>query len=126
MQPHLLSRDKLILLVVWSFFSFSIMKIFSIFLYASHYIFLWYACVYSILFFVYYVIFKVKFSGLNYLQYTLSKISFVVLVTIFSYIYYKVILLDNDYFIFSFFLAIAISNVLLGSILFLLTLIKRK
>jgi hypothetical protein len=126
MLTHWLNRDKILLLIIWSFFSFSVMKVFSIFLYSISHIFLWYACLYSSLFFVYYFIFKSMFHGkLSFLQYTASNILFVILVAFFSYVYYKLIMLDNDYFTYNVFIAILVSNIVLGSLLFLLTLTKR-
>lgn len=120
-----LNRDKILLLIVWSFFSFSVMKIFSLFLYTIHHIFLWYSCFYSLLYFGYYFILKSRSHiKLNYLQYTANNVLFVMLVTLFSYVYYKAIMLDNDYFAYTFFIAILVSNILLGSLLFLFTLKK--
>jgi len=102
------------------------MKVFSIFFYYAHHIFLWYACLYSLLFFAYYFIFKRMFRlKLSYIQYTANNILFVLLISLFSYLYYKIILLDNDYFAYTFFIAMLISNVVFGSLLFLFTLIKR-
>jgi hypothetical protein len=116
-----------LLLVIWSFFSFSTIKFFSIFLFTIKYSFFWYACLSAFLFFFYYFIFKFRFIvRLNYLQYGVSNILFTGLVTIFSYAYYKVIMLDNDDFVGNFFIAILISNFSLGSLLYLFTLIKRQ
>jgi len=127
MQAALFQRDKILLLAIWSFFSFSVIKFFSIFLYSISHFFLWYTCLYSLLFFLYYFVFKIRFAiGLNYLQYTVSNILFSVLVILFSYAYYKVIMLDNDFFDLNFFIMGIISNLLLGSFLFLFTLIKKK
>ena len=127
MQTGIIKKDNVLLLVIWSLFSFSAIKFFSIFLYTIHYIFLWYACLYSVLFFAYYFVFKIRAAAkLNYLQYTVGNILFTILITIFSYIYYKIIMLDNDYFDLNFFIGVLISNLLLGSLLFLFTLIKKK
>jgi len=127
MLSGLAGRNKILLLAVWSFFSFALVRAFSIFVYTISYTFFWYAGLYSLLFFSYYFVFRSRFgSKLNYAHYTANNISFVALIILFSYLYHKVIMLDNDHFAFNFFIAIVISNLLAGSILFLFTLIKRR
>ena len=127
MLTGFINRAKILSLVTWSFFSFSAVKVLSIFLYTINHIFLWYACSYSLLLFFYYFAFKKQFgTRLTYLQYTANNILFVILITLFSYVYYKVIMLNDDSFAFNLFLLILISNLLLGSFLFLFTLIKKK
>jgi hypothetical protein len=127
MLTGLLARDKIMLLITWSLFSFSVIKVLSIFLYTINHIFLWYALLYSLLFFPYYFLFKKRFhTKLNYIQYTASNILFTIMIALFSYIYYKIIMYDNDNFALNFFTTIVISNFILGSFLFLFTLIKKK
>jgi len=123
----LAGKSKISLLIIWSLFSFSLVRIFSIFLYAISYIFVWYACLCALLFFSYYFIFKIRFhSKLSYVQYSVSNIIFIALIALFSYLYRRAMMPDNDLFTSDFFIAVLISNLLLGSLLFLLTLIKRK
>ena len=120
-------KDKLLSLFAWSFFSFSVIKCFSIFSYSFAGIFLYEAVLCSLLFFIYFFIFKTRFgSRLTYLQYITSGFLFLIGITMFSYCYYKLIMLDNDRFNFSFFIAILIPSLVFSSLLFLLTLIKRK
>jgi len=120
-------KAKLLSLLTWSFFSFSVIKCFSIFSYSLPGAFLYETVLYSLLFFVYFFIFKVRFGGrLTYLQYITSIFLFVTGITIFSYSYYKLVMLDIDHFNFNFFIAILISSLVFSSLLFLLTLIKRK
>lgn len=127
MLTTLFRMDKILCLSVWSFFSFSIIKFFSIFLYSIDHIFLWNAGIYALLCFTYYFVFKIKFGyNLSYIQYVVSNILFVTLVTFFSICYYKLVLLDNDYFDWDFYFLISISGLLLGSLLFLITLIRRR
>jgi hypothetical protein len=123
----ILKKDRLLSLFIWSFFSFSIIKCFSVFSYSFASTFLYEAILYSILFFIYFFIFKARFrSRLTYLQYTTSSFLFVTGITMFSWSYYKLVMLDNDYFNSNFFIALLISNLVFTSLLFLLTLIKRK
>jgi hypothetical protein len=125
MLTSLFKIDKLLGLGIWSFFSFSIIKFLSIFLYASDHIFLWYVGLYTLLYFIYFFVFKIKFRhNLSYIQYVVSNLLFVILVTLFSFCYYKIVLLDNDYFDWSFYFSISISNFLMGSLMFLVTLIR--
>src|SRR6266496_3162679 len=99
MREVLFKRDKIILLLIWSFFSFSVIKLCSVFFYNLNHSFLYYASLYSLLFFIYHFVFKIRFdTKLNYLQYTISNILFVILITMLSYCYYRLIMLDNDYF----------------------------
>ena len=127
MREVLFKRDKIILLLIWSFFSFSVIKLCSVFFYKLNHSFLYYASLYSLLFFIYHFVFKIRFdTKLNYQQYTISNILFVILITMLSYCYYRLIMLDNDYFGFNFFIVILISNLLFASLLFPFTLIKRK
>lgn len=127
MLSILFAKDKVSFLLTWSFFSFSLIKFSSIFIYVVNYPFLYYATLYSFLFFIYFFVFKSKFKiRLNYLQYAVSSILFVVVITFLSYAYYKIIMLDNDYFEFNFFIAILISTLLLTSLLFTVTLIRKK
>ena len=127
MLAPLFKKDKIIALLLWSFFSFSAVKFFSLFIYSLNHLFLCYAALYSLLFFIYYFVLKFRYdTKLTYAQYTLSNILFVTIVTAFSYCYQKLVMLDNDYFDFRFFLAILISNLLIASLLYPLTLIKRR
>jgi hypothetical protein len=127
MLTGFIDRAKILSLVTWSFFSFSLVKVFSIFLYIINHILFWYACLYSLLFFVYYFVFKKQFGArLTYLQYTANNILFVILITLFSYAYYRAVMLDTDPFVFNFFLLVFISNLFVGSFLFLFTLTKKK
>ena len=120
-------KDRIISLFVWSFLSFSVIKCLSIFIYSFVNTFLYEAFLYSFLFFIYFFIFKVRFgSRLTYLQYITSSFLFVIGIIMFSYGYYKLVMLDNDYFNLNFFIAILISNLIFSSLLFLLTLIKTK
>jgi len=120
-------KDRIISLFVWSFLSFSVIKCLSIFIYSFVNTFLYEAFLYSFLFFIYFFIVKVRFgSRLNYLHYITSSFLFVIGIIMFSYGYYKLVMLDNDYFNLNFFIAILISNLIFSSLLFLLTLIKRK
>ena len=120
-------KDRIISLFAWSFLSFSVIKCLSIFFYSFVNTFLYEAFLYSFLFFIYFFIFKVRFgSRLTYLQYITSSFLFVIGIIMFSYGYYKLVMLDNDYFNLKFFIAILISNLIFSSLLFLLTLIKRK
>src|SRR6266498_2395684 len=126
MLSELFKKNKITSLFIWSFFSFALIKFFSIFFYAVNNFSVYYVLLYSFLFFFYYFVFKIRFSkGLNYLQYTICNILFVVLITIFFYGYYRLIMLDNDFFNFNLFIGILISNLVVGSLLFLLTLIRR-
>lgn len=127
MLPSLFKPDRIFCLAIWSFFSFSIINFLLIFLYTIEHIFLWYAGLYSLLYFIYYFVFKIKFGrSLRYIEYAVCNILFVVLVTLFSFCYYKLVLLDNDYFDWSFYFSTSIFNLLLGSVLFLGTLIRRR
>ena len=120
-------KDKIISLFTWSFFSFSLIKCFSIFIYSFDNTFLYEAGLFAFLFFIYFFVFKIRFGvKLTYLQYMTSSFLFVIYITIFSYSYYKLVMLDNDYFNFIFFIAVLISNLIFNSVLFLLTLIMRK
>ena len=120
-------KDKIISLFIWSFFSFSIIKFSSIFIYSFINTFLFEAILYSFLFFIYFFIFRIRFGiSFTYSQYIISNFMFLIGITIFSYSYYKLVMLDNDYFKFNFFIAVFISNLIFNSLLFLLTLIKRK
>ena len=125
MLATLFRTDKIICLSVWSLFSFSVIKFFSIFLYSVDHFFLWYAGLYSLLNFSYYFVFKIEFKhSLSYIQYVISNLLIVILVTSLSICYYKLIMLDNDYIDWSFYCLISISGLLLGSLLFLITLIR--
>ena len=120
-------KNKIISLFVWSFFCFSVIKCFSVFIYFLTNAFLYQAFLYSILFFIYFFIFKIRFgTRLTYLQYTTNSLLFIIGIIIFSYSYFKLVMLDDDHFNIVFFTAIFISNLILTSFLFLLTLIKRK
>ena len=120
-------RDKIISLFVWSFFSFSVVKCLSIFISFFVNTIIYGAVLYSFLFFIYFFIFKMRFgSRLTFLQYITSNLLFAVLITMFSYSYYKLVMLDNDHYRFNFFIVLFISNLVFNSLLFLLTLIKRK
>jgi len=114
-------KDKIISLFVWSFFAFSV------FIYFFIDTFLYQATLYSLLFFIYFFIFKTRFGiRLTYFQYITSNLLFIIGITIFSYGYYKLVMLDNDRFNFVFFIAILIATLIFASLLFLLTLIKKK
>jgi hypothetical protein len=120
-------KNKIISLFVWSFFCFSVIKCFSVFIYFLTNAFLYQAFLYSILFFIYFFIFKIRFgTRLTYLQYITNSLLFIIGIIIFSYSYFKLVMLDDDHFNIIFFTAIFISNLILTSFLFLLTLIKRK
>jgi|KBSSwiStaDraftv2_1062776.scaffolds.fasta_scaffold204027_3 hypothetical protein len=120
-------KNKIISLFVWSFFCFSVIKCFSVFIYFLTNAFLYQAFLYSILFFIYFFIFKIRFgTRLTYLQYITNSLLFIIGIIIFSYSYFKLVMLDDDHFNIVFFTAIFISNLILTSFLFLLTLIKRK
>ena len=63
---------------------------------------------------------------MNFWQYTTENILFVTLITLFSYAYYKLVMLDNDYFDLDFFVAVLISNLILCWLFFAVTLLIRK
>ena len=120
-------KDKIVSLFIWSFFSFSVIKFLSIFIYLFIDPFLYQVILYSFLFFIYFFIFRTRFGiSLTYLQYVISDFLFVLGITIFSYSYFKFVMLDNDYFNFISYIAILIATLIFTSLLFLLTLIKRK
>jgi hypothetical protein len=128
MLPVLFKKEKIILLLTWSFFSFSAIKCLSIFIYVfgTGYFFI-VAGFYSLLLFAYYFVFKSQFGiRLNYVQYIITNVLSGIVVTFFSYGYYLLIMLNNDYYNFRFYFALVISNIILGSLLFLLTRIKKQ
>lgn len=127
MFKFIFKKDRIISLLSWSFFSFSLIKFSSLFIYSFINTFLFEAILYSFLFFIYFFIFRTKFGiNLTYSQYITSNFLFLIGITMFSYSYYKLVMLDNDYLEFNFFIGVLISNLIFNSLLFLLTLINRK
>jgi len=123
----LFKKNKLLFLFSWSFFSFAWIKFSSVFVFTIGAPFIYLACTYSCLFFLFYFVFKIKFGiRLNFWQYTTENILFVTLITLFSYAYYKLVMLDNDYFDLDFFVAVLISNLILCWLFFVVTLLIRK
>ena len=124
MLKIIFEKSKIISLFVWSFFSFSLIKCLSIFYYETS---LYQALICSFLFFIYFFIFKNRFgTRLTFFQYMISDLLFIIGITILSYCYYKLVMLENDHFNFAFFIALLIASLVFTSLLFMLTLIKRK
>jgi hypothetical protein len=126
MISPLIKKDKLALLIAWSFFSFSVVSFTFIF---SYFIQRWfyYALFYTLLYFSYYFLFRAKFKiELTFWQYTVSNMVFVGLVTLFSLVYHKLIMLDSDRFEVKFFIVVLMANLFPGSLLYLFTLIGKK
>ena len=129
MQPPLFKNKELLSLVVWSFFSFSVIRFFFIFVYITSnnlQYFLLVTALYSLLSFLNYFVFKLRFGvKLNYGRYIICNILFGILITAFSYGYYVVVMLPGDNFKFGFYITLLLSNTIVGSLLYFFTLIKR-
>ena len=129
MQFILFKKREILSLFVWSFFSFSFIRVFSIFVYITKnnlQYFLLISALYSLLSFLNYFVFKARFGiKLNYARYIACNIMFGILITAFSYGYYLVVMLPDDLFEFGFYITLFLSNIVLGSLLFLFTQIKR-
>jgi len=81
---------------------------------------------YSLLSFLNYFIFKARFGiKLNYARYLACNLLFGILITAFSYSYYLVIMLAGDQYNSRFYIWLLLSNAVIGSLLFLFTLIKK-
>ena len=130
MLQGLLRKEKIILLLTWSFFSFSVIQFLSIFIYTVGNGVAYFSIVAglnSILLLTYYFVYKSRFgTRLNYWQYMITSILSGILITGFSYGYYLLVMLNNDYYNFRFYVVLIISNIFLGSLLFLFTRIKKK
>jgi hypothetical protein len=130
MMSIMFKKEKLLSLAIWSFFSFSVIKVLSVFFYMVKGNFLHLLIItvsYASLFFIYYFIFRTRYGArLNFAQYTVSNILYAAMLTLFSYGYYVLIMLKNDFFNAGFYIVLAISNLLIGSLLFLFTLIKKQ
>jgi hypothetical protein len=129
MRFIIFKKREIASLIVWSFFSFSFLQFFSIFIYMTKnnlQYFLVVNALYSSLSFLNYFIFKARFGiKLNYARYLVGNIVFGILITAFSYGYYLIVMLASDHYNSGFYIALLISNIVLGSLLFLFTLIKR-
>ena len=130
MHLVLFNRKELVSMFVWSFFSFSVIRIMSVFIYffpGNLQYFLAVVAVSSILCFLNYYLFKIRFSvKLNYQKYITCCISFGLLITVFAYGYYLLIRLPHNYFEFGFYARLFVLNLIIGSILYLFTLIKKR
>lgn len=129
MISALFKKDKLISFIIWSFFSFSLVQLLSIFIYSlnnNSAFALVTISLSTILSFAYFFINAARFKfRLSYPQYLIYNFLFSLLVTIFSYGYFCIVMLNNEVFPYQRFLALAIVNLLCGSLLFLFTLIKK-
>jgi hypothetical protein len=129
MLSVLINKKGLSSLFVWSFFSFALLRFFLLFIYLgpnrSGYSLLL-ASLYSLLSFLLYFVFKLRWRiKLNYMQYMICNMLFGILITAFSYSYYLVVMLPGDRFDLPFYVSLLLGNMLIGSILYLFTLIKR-
>ena len=124
----LFNKKKLLSLFVWSFFAFSGFKLLSVFIYLGKSIFghlVFISVFYAFFFFLYFFMFRARFGvRLNYWQYLLSNILFLAMLSFFSYGYYMLIIINNYFYDTAFYIVLAISNLVIGSALFLFTLIK--
>lgn len=130
MHLILFTRKELVSMLVWSFFSFTVIRIMSVFIYifqGNLQYFLSVVAVYSILCFLNYFLFKIRFGvKLNYLKYITCCMSFGLLITVFAYGYYLLIRLPHDHFEFGFYALLFVVNIIIGSLFYLLTLIKKR
>ena len=130
MRLILFTRKQWLSLFVWSFFSFSVLRIFSVFVYIFQNNLQYYLAVtaiYSILGFLNYFLFKVRFGiKLRYGRYLACVVLFGLLITVFAYGYYLLIRLPHDRFAFDFYKGLFVLNLIIASLLYLFTLIKKR
>jgi len=130
MPPVLFKKKELLSLFVWSFFSYAVIRFTFLFIYlveTNLRYFLMVILLHSLLSFLNYFIFKIRFGvRQGYLQYIICNVLFSTLVTSFSYGYYFVVMLPGDQFKWGFYFRLFLLNVILGSLLFLFTLIKKR
>jgi hypothetical protein len=123
-------KREILSLFIWSFFSFSVIQFLSVFIYAvksNVQLFLLLIVLYSSLSFLNYFVLKARFGiKLNYPQYLVCNLVFGILITAFSYSYHLAVMLTNDRYSFGVYIGLLLSNLLLGSILYLFTLINGK
>ena len=122
-------KEILLTFVLWSFFSMALVKLLAVLLFAGvtrpvYTISIF--CLYSLLSFSYYFINKkLFFVTLNYTPYIIYNLLFSVLIALYSYLYFKLVMLNNDYFSFGLYTSLIVTNAILGSLLYLFTLIKK-
>lgn len=129
MIKSLFEKEKFISIFLWIFFSFSFFKaitVFSQLLGSELLINLLSFLIMSVLSFCYFFIYKYRFSNtLNFIQYIIYNIFFSFVFWILSFLYFKMIMLDNDSFYRGYHAAATIANLFLGSIFYPFTLIKK-
>ena len=130
MISQLFKKDKLISFVLWAFFSLALAQFVSVFFFSfdstsSRTVSI--LCLYCVFSFAYYFITKKRFRlNLNYPQYIIYNLLFSVLIALFSYVYFRLVMLNNDNFHYRLYLTLLVTNFLLGSLLYLFTLIKKR
>src|SRR5690349_7796379 len=103
-MPAFFKKEILLTFVLWSFFSMALVKLLAVLLFAAdkgsvYTISIF--CLYSLLSFFYYFINKKLFSlTLDYKLYIIYNLLFSVLIALYSYLYFKLVMLNNDYFSF--------------------------
>ena len=130
MISSLFKKEKIISFVLWTFFSLSFVRFVSVFFFSFETSLAYTVsllCIYSILSFSYYFINKKRFHfQLNYAQYIVYNLLFSILASLFSYLYFRLVMLGEDHFPYSFYIALTVTNFILGSLLFPFTQIKKR
>jgi hypothetical protein len=125
----LFNRKELLSLVSWAFFSFAVIRFLSIFVYVFANTLEYFMAVVTlnaILCFINYYIFKMRFGvRLGYLHYALCVAAIDLLITFFAYGYYLLISLPHAHFSFVYYVYLFSLNLVLASLLYLLTRIKK-
>ncbi len=114
--------------MTWTLFSVALVQFLSIFFFSfsstgMYLIILLLFCLFS---FSYYFIFKKRFGfQLSYGQYIICNLLFSLLVAMFSWFYFRLVMLNDDPFPYTRYIGLLLVNFLVGSVLYLFTLIKK-
>jgi hypothetical protein len=130
MVSYLFKGQRIVSLIIWTFFSFSAVRLISAVVYPvqdGYPVFMGLSFFYSLFFFLFWFLFKRWFShSLNYGQYILYNMVYGLLILGFSYLYYFLVMLRNDFYSWNYHIWLFVFNLVVVSFLFLFTLISKK